>query len=73
MSLKCGHYIAYIRRRPGRRPGHPAGKGVYDQRAAYDGSWYYTSDTTVYECKGGFDDVKNCEAYMLFYELLPKL
>ncbi|XP_065906351.1 trichohyalin-like isoform X2 [Dysidea avara] len=72
-SLKSGHYIAYVRRRPERKPGHPAGKGVYDQRVAHDGKWYCTSDTTISECNGGFDDVKNCEAYLLFYELLPKI
>ena len=71
-SLKSGHYVAYIRRRPIRNPAHCDAKGEYDKTAAHDGKWFYTSDLTVRECQWGFDQVKDCEAYLLFYELLPR-
>ena len=71
-SLQHGHYIAYVRRRPKRQKRKPAENNtwIYDCEAAYDGKWFYTSDLTVRECTWGFE-VKDCKAYMLFYELLP--
>ena len=71
-TLKSGHYVAYIRRRPIRNPTRCEAKGEYDQTAAHDGKWFYTSDLTIRECQQGFEQVKDCEAYMLFYELLPR-
>jgi len=73
-SLKYGHYIAYIRRRPIRNPTRcDDAKGEYDKTAAHDGKWFYTSDLTVRECQRGFDQLKDCEPYMLFYEILPRM
>ncbi|XP_065906355.1 uncharacterized protein [Dysidea avara] len=71
-SLKSGHYVAYIRRRPNRSPTQCDAKGEYDQTAAHDGKWFYTSDLAIRECQWGFEQVKDCKAYMLFYELLPR-
>ena len=70
-TLQSGHYVAYVRRRPNREPTPLADKWVYDHTAADDGSWFHTSDLSVTECQG-FRDVAGSEAYMLFYELLPK-
>ena len=72
-TLGSGHYVAYVRHRPQRITVQPVGKGVYDQSAAHDGKWFRTSDTSINECKRGFAEVNSCEAYMLFYELLPKM
>ena len=74
-TLQSGHYIAYVRKRPERQhESNPANNSSweYSRNAAHDGKWFYTSDLTVWECTRGFEDVKNCNAYMLFYELLPK-
>ena len=72
-TLQSGHYIAYVRRRPENQQTATNNSGwVYNHKAANDGKWFYTSDLTVKECKHGFERVKSCNAYMLFYELLPK-
>ena len=76
LTLQSGHYIAYVRRRPERQQkfaSRPANNKtwIYDGDAAHDGKWFYTSDLTVRECLLGFEMVKGCKAYMLFYELLP--
>lgn len=74
-SLRSGHYISYVRRRPKRKNefnSRPPNKAwLYDCDAAHDGKWFYTSDLTVRECEWGFERVKGCKAYMLFYECLP--
>ena len=71
-SLQSGHYIAHVRRRPGRHPDSTTSdeKWEYDCAAAEDGMWFCTSDLTVTECS--FDRIKASEAYILFYELLPR-
>lgn len=73
-TLKHGHYFAYVRRRPLIEPTDllPNTSWIYDQDAAEVGVWYYTSDLEVHICKEGFEEVSRQEAYMLFYELLPK-
>ena len=73
-TLQSGHYIAYIRRRPDRQQVHisSAKEWEYDRATAEDGIWFRTSDLSVSECFQGFKDIKTSEAYMLFYELLPK-
>ena len=73
-TLQSGHYIAYVRKRPERQQeSKPANKDwEYDRKAAHDGKWFRTSDLTVRECMWGFEEVKDCNAYMLFYELLPR-
>ena len=73
-TLKHGHYFAYVRSRSLKEPTNlvPETSWVYDQSAAEGGVWYYTSDLTVNVCKEGFEEVSRQEAYMLFYELLPK-
>ncbi|XP_065906360.1 ubiquitin carboxyl-terminal hydrolase 45-like [Dysidea avara] len=70
VTLKSGHYVAYVRRRPLRDPKQYDYHGEYDQGAAHDGKWLYTSDEVIRESQ--WDDVKNCDAYLLFYELLPR-
>ena len=80
-SLHGGHYTAYVRQRPvqtdqsvANRIAHPVNaaydqKRVYDVKAADDGEWYYTSDSHVSRCR--FSEVQRCQAYLLFYEMLP--
>ena len=72
-SLHGGHYTAYVRRRP---PVHeqvqtPNGNSWrYDERAALQGEWYYTSDSHV-SSQYNFESVARSQAYLLFYERLP--
>lgn len=73
-SLQSGHYVAHVRKRPERQNkfnSKPKEPWIYDSQAAYDGKWFSTSDLRVRECMWGFEIVKQCKAYMLFYELLP--
>jgi len=72
-TLKSGHYFAYVRARPIRQVCPSTTHWKYSVKAAFDGRWYYTSDKTITKCSNGFDDVKNQKAYILFYELLPRL
>ena len=73
-SLHGGHYTAYVRQRPLKKS--LSGKftissdqQTYDARAAEDGQWYYTSDSLV--SPTGYGQVESCQAYLLFYEMLP--
>ena len=71
-SLHGGHYTACVRQRPIRKnlsKQPDVGQQTYDEKAAEDGQWYYTSDSHV--STSGFDAVKGCQAYLLFYEMLP--
>jgi len=73
-TLEHGHYFAYVRRRPiVSFDISPKASRKYDQTAAEGGYWFYTSDLTVRYCEEGFEEVKKQEAYILFYELLPKI
>lgn len=74
-TLEHGHYFAYVRRRqPMEYSSVRDGlTWKYDQTAAEGGVWFYASDLTVRECDQGFDEVKKQRAYMLFYEILPKI
>ena len=75
--LSSGHYVAYVRRFRGQQSTSanlpPSQNWEYDQNAVYKGDWYYTSDETVTRCCTGFAEVRRNEAYLLFYELLPKM
>ena len=72
-SLHGGHYTAYVRRRP---PVHeqtqtPKGNSwKYDENAALQGKWHYTSDSHV-SSRCNFESVATSQAYLLFYERLP--
>ena len=73
-SLNGGHYTACVRQRPLRKnlskqQQPDVSQQTYNAKAAEDGQWYYTSDSHISGC--GFDSVKNSQAYLLFYELLP--
>ena len=77
-SLHGGHYTAYVRQRPvqsvANQMAQPVNaaydqKRVYDMKAADNGEWYYTSDSHVSRCR--FSEVQRCQAYLLFYEMLP--
>ena len=80
-SLHGGHYTAFVRQRPVRLEQSAANdiaqpvnaaydqKRVYDTRTANNGEWYYTSDSHVSRCR--FSEVQKCQAYLLFYEMLP--
>jgi len=84
-KLRSGHYVAYVRVRPSQSSEVPPppqdsarheslshDRGFeYDEGAAYDGVWCYTSDQTINRCSRGFEDVKSQPAYLLFYEKLP--
>jgi len=74
-TLQHGHYFAYVRRRPERQTSEipSAASWKYDQSAADDGPWLYASDVTIRVPEQPYDEVKKQEAYMLFYELLPKV
>ena len=74
-TLRRGHYVAYVKRRPTRQQQNPsaASDWEYDLKAATDDhTWYYTSDQTIRRCSRGFGDVRQAKAYLLFYELLPR-
>ena len=75
-SLHGGHYTARVRQRPLKKSLSAQStvtisvdQQTYDATAAEEGKWYYTSDSHVSPC--GFDEVKRCQAYLLFYEMLP--
>ena len=71
-NLGSGHYIACVKTRPTQQKTLNKGKckdGYYDDDYCRKGHWYYTSDTYVRECS--YEEVKECKAYMLFYEQLP--
>ena len=73
-SLHCGHYIAYVREQLINKPAlhdqhHVEDWREYKANYGRDRKWYFASDTYTRECQ--YEDVRKCEAYMLFYELLP--
>ncbi|XP_065907013.1 ubiquitin carboxyl-terminal hydrolase 16-like isoform X2 [Dysidea avara] len=74
-TLHSGHYVAYVKSRPAKKGrahhGDDQSKGNYDEAFCDKGQWHYTSDTHVHECQ--FSDVQKNKAYILFYELLPKV
>jgi len=76
-TLKSGHYVAYVRRRPNKQQTSTTSldgsSWEYDQRVANDGTWYYANDRTITKCSRGFGDVRKNKVYLLFYELLPRL
>jgi len=72
-SLQGGHYTACVRWRPAVHEQTQVAKGnfwKYDERAANDGEWYYTSDSHV-SSRSDFKGIAGAQAYLLFYELLP--
>ena len=74
MSLRSGHYTAFVRRRPVQELQKQVVKinrtqTCYDRKVAETGKWYYTSDSCTSERE--FSEIKKCQAYLLFYELLP--
>jgi len=71
-SLSGGHYVAYIRRRNkvAESVSQPSSM-VYDEDDAKKGDWFFVNDRQVKKLAGGFEALKKCEAYMLFYERLP--
>ncbi|XP_065906580.1 ubiquitin carboxyl-terminal hydrolase 16-like isoform X2 [Dysidea avara] len=74
-TLHGGHYTAYVRQRPQHGPYHTppsVSTSRYDRETASTGKWYDISDSWVSSgCT--FSDVQRCQAYLLFYELLPLL
>ena len=78
-TLHSGHYVAYVKSRPAKKQKgsaihHDAGeqdKGSYNEQVCNEGQWYHTSDTEIHKCH--LNDVQRSKAYILFYELLPKL
>ena len=72
-TLHGGHYTAYVRQRPCHGSCHtPSSVNIscYNRDAANIGQWYDISDSWVSPgCK--FSEVQGCQAYLLFYELLP--
>ena len=73
-TLHGGHYTAYVRQRPRHCYHTPptVNNSQYDRDAAKTGRWYDISDSWVSSgCT--FGDVQRCQAYLLFYELLPVL
>lgn len=74
-TLEHGHYFAYVRRHRPVQYSNETLKATwkYDQGSAEGGVWFYASDLTVRLCDQGFEEVREQKAYMLFYELLPKI
>lgn len=71
-SLYSGHYVSYVKTRPSKAGGTDDGeycRTEYNRDYCSTGQWYLANDTYVHECQ--FEDVKDNQAYMLFYELLP--
>ena len=72
-TLKGGHYVAYVKKRPIRQPTtSTAVTWEYDLRAAEGDTWYCTDDQSIKRCTRGFRTVSTKKAYILFYELLPR-
>ena len=73
-TLKGGHYVAYVKKRSIRQPTtSTTSNWEYDQREAEGDTWYCTNDEKIKKCSKGFGSIQNKKAYLLFYELLPKL
>ena len=76
-TLNSGHYVAYVRRSSVRQTtqtnSSPSQSWEYDQNSVNEGNWYETSDQTITKCLAGFAEVRRINAYILFYELLPKI
>ncbi|XP_065906575.1 ubiquitin carboxyl-terminal hydrolase 16-like isoform X3 [Dysidea avara] len=71
-TLHGGHYTAYVRQRPQHHTPPPVSTSRYNRETASTGKWYDISDSWVSSgCT--FSDVQKCQAYLLFYELLPLL
>ncbi|KAJ3020039.1 UNVERIFIED_CONTAM: Ubiquitin carboxyl-terminal hydrolase 16 [Siphonaria sp. JEL0065] len=66
-SLFGGHYVAYVRARPGSAVLETISEGVLsDEEKASGEIWVYASDTSVR--LSSLEEVKKAQAYMLFYE-----
>ena len=46
---------------------------VYDEEEAKNKDWFFVDDRQVRKLRGGFEDIKNCQAYMLFYEKISMI
>lgn len=71
-GLNGGHYIAYLRRREKKIKESivkPSGL-CYNEEEAKKGEWFLANDRHITKVPGGFDTVKSCQAYILFYEQL---
>lgn len=71
-GLFGGHYVAYLRRREKkvRESFVNPSDLCYSEDEAKKGEWFLANDRQVTKVVGGFDKVKNCQAYILFYERL---
>ena len=69
-SLYSGHYVSYVKTRPSKAGGTDDGGTEYNRDYCTKGQWYLANDTYVHECQFN-KDVRDDQAYMLFYELLP--
>ncbi|KAJ3016850.1 UNVERIFIED_CONTAM: Ubiquitin carboxyl-terminal hydrolase 45 [Siphonaria sp. JEL0065] len=66
-SLFGGHYVAYVRARPGSAVLETLLEGVLsDEEKASGEIWVYASDTSVR--LSSLEEAKKAQAYMLFYE-----
>lgn len=75
-SVSGGHYVAYVRRRSKRleeRSSKRPSDMVYDEEEAKNKDWFFVDDRQVRKLRGGFEDIKNCQAYMLFYEKISMI
>ena len=70
-GLLGGHYVAYLRRRDKKIEGFVKPSCLrYNEEEAKSGEWFLANDRQVTKVPGGFDQVKGCQAYILFYERL---
>jgi len=71
-GLLGGHYVAYLRRREKKiKEGIVKPSSLcYDEEEVKSGEWFIANDSNIKKVRGGFDGIKDCQAYMLFYEQL---
>ena len=73
-SLYSGHYVSYVKARPRKEENKlddDCFRTKFDEDYCKKGQWHLANDTFIHECQ--FEEVKDVEAYMLFYELLPRI
>lgn len=71
-GLRGGHYVAYLRRRERKIKENPIkpSSSCYNEEEAKRGEWFLANDRQIKKVSGGFDAIKGCQAYILFYERL---
>jgi len=72
-NVSVGHYVTYVRKRSKKLEEHlfeQSSGMIYDENEAEHGDWFFVDDRHVKKLSGGFAEIKQCQAYILFYERL---